>query len=161
MWWCALAVPNGEVNHTAGEAARGPFRATDVKDLVAQGLVHGRTRVWTHGMAGWERVCESASLAWVYAEVLNSSAIVDGLDAFERCALLGDGAGYFPDPTLKSGIILLDDNAQRALREMHETQQRLAFAQAKPGLMLPTAAAIAGATAAVAGVVWTIAAPFL
>lgn len=108
VWWCAIfGTPHG------------PYRDDEIAALVASGDIHARTRMWCAGMEGWERVCESATLAWVYNDVIAGAAADPrtlGIgNVFDRAALLSDGAGYFPDPTLKSGIVVLDDAAQREL----------------------------------------------
>ncbi|MBI1947208.1 MAG: zinc-ribbon domain-containing protein [Deltaproteobacteria bacterium] len=143
VWWCAIfGTPHG------------PYREDEVASLVASGDIHARTRMWCAGMRAWERVCESPTLAWVYGDVI-ARATTDprmrGIEnVFDRAALLSDGAGYFPDPTLKSGIVVLDDDAQRDLA-------RLAARQAKRprvSWLAPLFAAAAGLGMAVGGVGW-------
>ena len=152
-WWAAI-----------GQAPRGPYREDEVCDLVAGGDIHARTRMWRSGMNGWERVCESTMLAWVYDEVLARAASAEDVEnAFTRAALLSDGHGYFPDPTLKSGIILLDDDAQRALEKLaaraqkKRTMRGAMGTHAWPSMFAPIAAALFGAASAAAGIAWFIA----
>jgi predicted Zn finger-like uncharacterized protein len=145
-----------------GQVPRGPYRDEEVLALCGSGDIHARTRMWTAGMSGWERVCESLQLAWVYDEILAQTADADDpRNAFTRAALLTDGHGYFPDPTLKSGIILLDDEAQRALERLaakaERKRKKAAGTHAWPTMLGPIAAAIVGAFAGAAGVAWFIA----
>jgi predicted Zn finger-like uncharacterized protein len=152
-WWCAIA-----------NEPRGPYREDEVKALVAAGDVHARTRMWASGMPGWQRVAESAALAWVYNHVIDRAAQDPSLlrmpsCVFDRAALLSDGNGYFPDPTLKSGIILLDETMQKSLERLAQ-QQRIPGAtgtHAWPSLAAPFAAAFVGAAAAATGFVWFVA----
>jgi predicted Zn finger-like uncharacterized protein len=160
VWWCALG---------AGTAQQplGPYREDEVLSLAADGTVHARTRMWCAGMNGWERVCESQTLAWVYNDVLEHASVDAAIgrtsvqDAFERAALLSDGKGYFPDPTLKSGIILLDDEMQRSIERLARTQSfRAMGAQGTradvTSMLAPVMAAAIGAAAATGGVLWFV-----
>jgi predicted Zn finger-like uncharacterized protein len=173
VWWCAIA-----------HEPRGPYREDEVMSLVSLGDVHARTRMWCAGMAGWERVCESETLAWVYNAVIDHAAhdpMVLGMPSsvFERAALLSDGHGYFPDPTLKSGIIVLDEETQRSLERLHASSKskskeknmeilghgtsfaaetRVTGTRAEvPSLAGPIAAAALGMAAAAGGLIWFIA----
>ncbi|MFZ9889438.1 MAG: hypothetical protein ACO3JL_18240, partial [Myxococcota bacterium] len=47
----------------------GPFTARELKVLVEHGEVHGESWLWTWDMLGWERVVDSARLAFVAAFV--------------------------------------------------------------------------------------------
>lgn len=152
VWWCAL-----------GNEPLGPYREDEVLSLVEAGSVHARTRMWCAGMNGWERVCESETLAWVYSEVVEQLAVsayapqADRMasNVFDRAALLSDGKGYFPDPTLKSGIILLDDTMQRSLERL--ARKRATGTRAESTSMLaPIMAAAIGAGAAMGGVLWFV-----
>ncbi len=116
QWWCAW---KGQ--------PKGPFSREEVLLFVDLGEVSARTRMWRSGMPGWQRVCESTTLSWVYArvverlseeELLLARSPTRSYDPFENAALLSDGQGWFPDPTLKSGIILLDDATQAQLAHL-------------------------------------------
>ncbi len=150
-WWAAI-----------GAAPRGPFSEDDVRFLCGAGDIHGRTRMWCRGMPGWQRVCESETLAWVYREVITATA-EDAGDPFGRAALLSDGHGYFPDPTLQSGIILLDEEAQRSLAALarksagRDARGKAVGTRAWPSLFAPAVAAVFGAFAGAAGILWFIA----
>lgn len=172
VWWCAMA-----------NEPRGPYREDEVLAFVNLGDVHARTRMWCAGMPGWERVCESETLAWVYNKVIERSAQDPAImrlpsTVFDRAALLSDGHGYFPDPTLKSGIILLDAETQRSLELLarkHMTTSMLlvdsaldgdagtkvqgtrAVGDRPGGMTAPLAAAAVGMAAAAGGLLWFIA----
>lgn len=149
VWWCAL-----------GDLPLGPYREDEVLSLVENNSVNARTRMWCAGMHGWERVCESETLAWVYSEVVEHTACDASINmlsssVFDRAALLSDGKGYFPDPTLKSGIILLDDEMQRSLERL--AKRRATGTRAESTSMLaPIMAAAVGAGAAMGGVLWFV-----
>ena len=149
VWWCAL-----------GNEPLGPYREDEVLALVANGSVQARTRMWCAGMNGWERVCESETFAWVYSEVVERTAGDANINmlpssVFDRAALLSDGRGYFPDPTLKSGIILLDDEMQKSLDRL--ARKRAVGTRAESTSMLaPIMAAAIGAGAAMGGVLWFV-----
>jgi predicted Zn finger-like uncharacterized protein len=137
VWWCALA-----------NEPRGPYREDEVLSLVLLGDVHARTRMWCAGMPGWERVCESEALAWVYLKVIDAAAHDPSImtlpsSVFDRAALLSDGQGWFPDPTLKSGIILLDAEMQRSLERLARGARREHEGEARDGAG-PAALAPAG-----------------
>lgn len=163
VWWCALGAG-------ARQMPLGPYREDEVLALTTDGTVHARTRMWCAGMTGWERVCESQTLAWVYNDVLEHAAVdaaigrADVEDAFARAALLTDGKGYFPDPTLKSGIILLDDEMQRSLERLAQTRPETNIrkgpqgtrAEQPPSLLAPMMAAAVAAAAATGGTLWFI-----
>lgn len=179
VWWCAIA-----------HEPRGPYREDEILSLVSLGDVHARTRMWCSGMPGWERVCESETLAWVYTRVIecateDSPALGLPSGVFERAALLSDGHGYFPDPTLKSGIIVLDAETQRSLERLArkhldpdtasaplaETsaeqrdgrpQSRVVGTRAeRRSLAAPLAAAAVGLAAAAGGIAWFAAAQWM
>jgi predicted Zn finger-like uncharacterized protein len=159
QWWCAIR-----------NLPKGPFTREEVLLFVDLGDVSARTRMWTSGMAGWERVCESPRLGWVYARVVERLSDDELLlakeptrtyDPFQSAALLSDGAGWFPDPTMKSGIFMLDEATQQKLEHLSRTgvfalpaeHQR----QARAGALSAVVAAAAGAAMAVAGFVWLVA----
>ena len=149
VWWAAL-----------GNEPLGPYREDEVLTLVAGGSVHARTRMWCAGMHGWERVCESETLAWVYNEVVEQTAGDESTNmlpssVFDRAALLSDGKGYFPDPTLKSGIILLDDEMQKSLQRLASKRARGTRAE-HDSMLAPIMAAAIGAGAAMGGVLWFV-----
>jgi hypothetical protein len=79
-------------------------------------------------------------------------------NVFDRAALVSDGNGYFPDPTLKSGIILLDDETQQGLRDLFlkNQRQRAVGTRAQNNLVPSIAAAAVGSMAAAAGFVWAV-----
>ncbi len=159
-WWCAI-----------GNQARGPFTRDEILLFVDLGDVSARTRLWKPGMARWERVCESPPLAWVYARVVERLSADELLVAreptqtwcpFENAALVSDGNGWFPDPTMKSGIFMLDDQAQAQLQKLADDLGRPGGLSApSPGpqaRVLPALiAASAGAAMAVGGFVWMLA----
>ena len=152
MWWAAI-----------GNAPRGPYRRDEITALAVVGDIHAKSRMWRSGMPGWERVCESFELSWVYEEVLAATCESECPDPFARAALLTDGHGYFPDPTLKSGIILLDDDTQRALQTLVAKQTTAKRklepigTRAWPSLLAPTIAAFVGMAAGASGIAWFIA----
>ena len=145
VWWCAIfGTPHG------------PYREDEIASLVATGDIHARTRMWCAGLNTWERVCESPSLTWVYGDVIARVSVdprTRGIEnVFDRAALLSDGAGYFPDPTLKSGIVVLDDLAQRDLARLaarHHAVPRASW-------LAPLLAAAAGLGMAVGGIGWFV-----
>ena len=157
-WWCAI-----------GNQARGPFSRDEILLFVDLGDVSARTRLWKHGMAGWERACESQSLAWVYARVVERLSADELLiarepsvirrgetwDPFANAALVSDGNGWFPDPTMKSGIFLLDDHVQAQLRKRATPPPEKT--PARMGALSGLIAASAGAAMAVGGFVWMLA----
>jgi predicted Zn finger-like uncharacterized protein len=158
-WWVCI-----------GGTAMGPYFQDAVKELVKVGDVHAKTKMWTKGMPGWSRVCESDALAWVYAAIVEHTA-TDELkslpldDVLARAALVTDGSGYFPDPTLHSGVIVLDEKTQADLRALYERGQKRERRRAPTGthaqpprsLGPALAAAAVSATAAAAGIVWMVA----
>jgi predicted Zn finger-like uncharacterized protein len=159
-WWCAM---QGE--------PRGPFTREEVLLFVDLGDVSARTRLWRPGMAGWERVCESQALSWVYArvverlsddELLLAREPTRSYDPFANAALLSDGHGWFPDPTLKSGIFVLDDDTQAQLARLASTGA-LTMPVARPGgatapaWVTSVAAAAAGLAFAVGCFAWLLA----
>jgi len=103
---------------------RGPLGAKELLLLAREGVVDARSLVWRLGWKGWQRVIEASELRWLYEAVMRAE--LEGasatLDAFDRAALLSDGSGYFPDPTLKSGIILLDQTTQHHLETLARKQ---------------------------------------
>ena len=158
-WWCAI-----------GNQARGPFSREEILLFVDLGDVSARTRLWKPGMAGWERACESPPLAWVYARVVERLSADELLlareptrnwDPFANAALVSDGNGWFPDPTMKSGIFMLDDQTQAQLQKLagHSTRQQPEQRSSSSGARAVSAlfAASAGAAMAVGGFVWMLA----
>lgn len=153
-FWCAI---NG--------APKGPFNRSEVELFVDLGDVSARTRMWKAGMKGWERVCESQNLGWVYARVVDRLSADELLlareptrnDPFANAALLSDGAGWFPDPTLKSGIFILDDETQTQLERLSKTGAFLKPHSEPRGALPAIFAAAAGAAMAVGGFVWMVA----
>ncbi len=156
-WWCAIR-----------NQPKGPFTRDEILLFVDLGEVSARTRLWRPGMAGWDRVCESEALAWVYArvverltedELLLAREPTRSYDPFANAALLSDGAGWFPDPTMKSGIFLLDEKTQAQLQKLSETGV-LQIRTARPGgarAFSALFAAAAGAAMAVGGFAWMLA----
>lgn len=116
IWWAAIA-----------GKPHGPYTREEVVALCARGDIHARTRLWRAPWTEWERVCESAALAWAYEAVVERvgrdvaalrQATEGGeapSDAFAEAGLVSDGEHYFPDPTLKSGWVILDEETQRYL----------------------------------------------
>jgi predicted Zn finger-like uncharacterized protein len=150
---------------------KGPFSRDEVLLFVDLGDVSARTRMWKPGMAGWERVCEAEALSWVYTrvvarlsedELLLAREPTRSYDPFANAALLSDGHGWFPDPTLKSGIFILDDQTQAQLAKL-ANDGTLTMPVAAPGggsrvrIASSLVAAAAGAAVAVGGFVWLLA----
>lgn len=159
-WWCAIK-----------NQPKGPFTRDEILLFVDLGEVSARSRLWKPGMARWERVCESESLGWVYARVVERLSADELLlareptrsyDPFANAALLSDGNGWFPDPTMKSGIFMLDDKTQAQLQKLAETGV-LQVPAARPGgargarAFSALFAASAGAAMAVGGFAWMLA----
>jgi hypothetical protein len=89
--------------------------------------------MWRPGFPQWERICEAPELTWVYAAVVERASEDQELLAgrepsavFTQAGLLGDGGGYFPDPTLKSGWLILDDRTQNFLHQRVQAQRAAA-----------------------------------
>jgi predicted Zn finger-like uncharacterized protein len=155
-WWCAL-----------GREPLGPYRDDEVKALVDNQSIHARTPMWAFGMRGWERVCESQALAWVYCGVIERASqesrarwgSTQTRSVFDRAALLTDGKGYFPDPTLKTGIILLDEQTQKSLDRIANVAKRpraTGTSTHSSSRAAPMMAAAFGAAAAMGGVLWFV-----
>jgi len=110
-WWAAI-----------NNKPHGPYTEEDILELVELGDVYARTRMWRKGMDGWERICESPSLAWAYDAVIQRVAEDEDFlrdreasGILAHAALVTDGSGYFPNPTLKSGWLILDEKTQSYL----------------------------------------------
>ncbi len=156
-YWCAIR-----------NEPKGPFTRDEILLFVDLGEVSARSRMWRPGMQGWERVCESEGLHWVYARVVERLTADELLiareptrsyDPFANAALLSDGNGWFPDPTMKSGIFMLDDKTQAQLQRLAETGVFHAPV-ARPGgarAFSSLVAAAAGAAMAVGGFAWMLA----
>lgn len=156
-YWCAI---QGQ--------PKGPFSREEVDLFIDLGDVSARTRMWEPGMSGWERVCESTRFSWIYARVVESLSTDEliiareptrtRVDPFADAALLSDGLGWFPDPTLKSGIFILDQETQTQLEHLARTGvfQRPTQPAVRSALGAVVAAA-AGAAMAVGGFVWLLA----
>ena len=154
-WWCALH-----------NQARGPFTRDEILLFVDFGDVSARTRLWTPGMVGWERACESAQLAWVYTRVVERLSADELLlareptrswDPFQNAALCSDGNGWVPDPTMKSGIFMLDDSTQAQLRAWAEAASSSTQPAQGRSALTALVAASAGVAMAVGGFVWLLA----
>ena len=111
LWWAGIS-----------GKPHGPYTKDEVLSLIDRGDVHARSRLWRAPWACWERVCESPLLGWAYERAVARSAEDAALlharertGVFERAALVSDGDGWFPDPTLKSGWIVLDEETQAYL----------------------------------------------
>ena len=111
VWWAGI-----------GGRAHGPFSTQEVERLIDRGDIHARTRMWQSGMKNWVRISESPTLSFFMEAVVQRTAedqkLLAGRDpscVFDRAALLSDGNGYFPNPTLKSGWLVLDENTQKYL----------------------------------------------
>lgn len=108
-WWVGI-----------NERPHGPYTPAEIHQLVNVGDVTAKTLMWTKGMGPWARVCESAELAWAYERVLERlESDVQGEaptdDVFAAAGMVGDEGGYFPNPTLKSGWLILDERTQAYL----------------------------------------------
>jgi predicted Zn finger-like uncharacterized protein len=111
VWWCGI-----------GGRAHGPFMERELERLVDRGEVHARTRMWRSGMSSWARISESPNLGWMMETIMRRTAedkdLLHGRDpscVFDRAGLSSDGKGYFPNPTLKSGWLVLDEETQNYL----------------------------------------------
>lgn len=155
-FWCAI---HGQ--------PKGPFTRDEIELFVDLGDISARTRMWQPGMAGWERVCESTRFSWIYARVVESLSADElmlareptrtRVDPFADAALLSDGHGWFPDPTLKSGIFILDEQTQSQLEQLARTGVFQRPAPAPRSAIGAVFAAAAGAAMAVGGFVWLLA----
>jgi len=138
----------------------GPVGPYSLREQAREGVIGARTYVWNPGFDGWQRVIESEDLRWLYEVVIETQIAQQQQlkDAFDQAALMSDGRGYFPDPTLKSGVILLDQNAQRQLEnmarvrglmpELPEQQERLSWRYVPVALAASLLAGVAMGTAA-------------
>lgn len=111
LWWAAI-----------GGKPHGPYTRGEILALVDRGDVHARTRLWRAPWTEWERICEHSSLRWAYEGVVErvgrdvaALALQQQADAFGEAGLVSDGEHYFPDPTLKSGWVVLDEETQSYL----------------------------------------------
>jgi predicted Zn finger-like uncharacterized protein len=112
--------PRGPYFYNAGTKVYGPVTGARLLVLARDRKVNARTYVYSEGLGRWQRVVEAPRLRWLYDEVVTSN-IIHGWpqdELFTRSALISDGNGYFPDPTLKSGLILLDQCAQDRLHAL-------------------------------------------
>ena len=148
VWWCGI-----------GGRAHGPFRADELERLIERGDIHARTRMWRNGMSSWMRISESPSLSWLMEMVMQRTAedkeLLAGRDpscVFDRAGLLSDGNGYFPNPTLKSGWLVLDEETQNYLetcaREASWLDKNQALPEKTPRTNLMLRAALMGAAGA-------------
>ena len=160
-WWCAVR-----------NEPRGPFTADEVLLFIDVHEVTAHSRMWCTGMPGWERVCESSRLSWVYARLLDRLSAeqlasartgTGSFDPFAAAALISDGQGWFPDPTLKSGIFILDEGTQArletlarqgGLRQPERRDDAVAHLPRRSRTAIATI--VGGAAAAAAGVFWTL-----
>jgi len=146
IWWCSVA-----------NEPRGPFREDEVRALIEMGDVHERTRMWCMGMPGWERIYESETLEWASNHVIDCGLRKDARDptlVFERAALLSEALTYTPDPTLHSGVLLLDEGTRETLRRLDSNALRH---PSPMNIGASLVAAAVGAAAALGGIVWFIA----
>lgn len=154
-FWCAI---QGQ--------PKGPFTREEIDLFIDLGDISARTRMWQPGMAVWERVCESERFSWIYLRLVESLSADELIlareptrnhDPFANAALMSDGHGWFPDPTLKSGIFILDEQTQSQLEQLARTG---VFQRPTPpprGALGAVVAAAAGAAMAVGGFVWMLA----
>lgn len=163
VWWAAIA-----------GRPHGPYTQGEILALVDRGDIHARTRLWRPPWREWERVCECAALRWTYEAVVEHigqqvAALGTPADAFADAALVTDGESWFPDPTLKSGWVILDEETQRYLEtcarrgwalepdrepmnEPRLLEQRVqGTTAASPSLLPAAAAAGVAAVSAIAG----------
>ena len=111
IWWVGIS-----------GKPHGPYTRDEVFALIDRGDVHARTRLWRRPWAKWERICESPLLSWAFeraiARVSEDAALLAGRDVscvFDKTAMMTDGEGWFPDPTMKSGWLILDEETQAYL----------------------------------------------
>lgn len=154
-FWCAI---KGQ--------PRGPFNRQEVELLVSFGDVSARTRLWQPGMQGWERVCESSRFAWIYAlveQTLSADELIlaceptrTNIDPFATAALGSESTAWFPDPTLKSGVFMLDEQSREQLGRLGHDGSARAVAPPPRGAVGAIVAAAAGVAMAVGGFVWLV-----
>lgn len=121
----ATGVPRSGVYFYASQGKpMGPVGPYTLREQAREGVIGARSYVWTPGFDTWQRVVESPALRWLYEVVLETQMAkqLQIADAFDQAALLSDGRGYFPDPTLKSGVILLDQGAQKQLETLAQVR---------------------------------------
>lgn len=111
VWWCGI-----------GGRSHGPFSPGEVYKLVQRNEIHARTYMWRKGMENWERIGESPRLAFAYNWLVQRAgedvALLgqrEATNVFDQVALVSDGNSYFPDPTLHTGWLVLDDRTQAYL----------------------------------------------
>lgn len=111
IWWVGIA-----------GKPHGPYTKDEMLTLIDRGDVHARSRVWRAPFPSWERICESSSLGWAFercvARAAEDASQLQGRETtnvFERAAMVSDGEGWFPDPTMKSGWVVLDEETQAYL----------------------------------------------
>jgi predicted Zn finger-like uncharacterized protein len=154
-YWCAI---KGQ--------SRGPFNRQEVELLVSFGDVSARTRLWQPGMKGWERVCESSRFAWIYAlveQTLSADELIlareptrTTLDPFAAASLASSSPAWCPDPTLKSGVFMLDEQARDQLAQLSFDSPAQRQPRAGRSALGAVVAAAAGAAMAVGGFVWLV-----
>ena len=111
VWWCGI-----------GGRSHGPFSPGEVYKLIQRNEIHARTFMWRKGMESWERIGESPRLAFAYnwlvqraGEDVSLLGPREATNVFDQVALVSDGNSYFPDPTLHTGWLVLDDRTQAYL----------------------------------------------
>jgi hypothetical protein len=120
VWWCGI-----------GGQRHGPFSAGEIYKLVQRNEIHARTYMWRKGMENWQRIGESPRLAFAYNWLIQRAgedfALLGPREAssvFDQVALVSDGNTYFPDPTLQTGWLVLDDRTQAYLETCAEKAEK-------------------------------------
>ena len=140
----------------------GPYNRSEIEALVSRDEVHARSLMWASPWTQWERVAESPAIGWVVEFCLKHLAtnqkgdvfaqVPDVSQSFFEAGFVGDQGGYFPDPTLHTGWLVLDERTQHTL----ETWAQKGSHPVTPrGPMLGAAAAFAtGVMMTAVGIVW-------
>lgn len=154
----ALAEPIEEPIWWVGIEGRphGPYNRQDISRLVGRGEINAETLMWASPWTQWERVAESAALRWVVELCLTAIGEGEGStqsDPFSAAGIVSDDGGYFPDPTLHTGWLVLDERTQHQLETWAQRAEHPV--ESAKGPLLGAAAAFAtGVMMAAVGIVW-------
>lgn len=115
-----LPPPKGPFYYSANGRVVGPLSGPAIAEMARCGELTARSYVYAAGWKRWRRVIETPALSWLYDAVVTAQlyATKSRTDVFSQAALLSDEHGYFPDPTLKSGLIVLDQASQKRLLKL-------------------------------------------